>query len=99
MADDGESRVAALRRDLQRAMSDQVGFGRPDSLYAELREIDPVSEANGIRVATRFEDVLTGYRDQCFSRHRQAVAEALAHGAGNARDETLKLAWEASTAM
>ena len=99
MSDDGKSRVAVLRRDLQRVMSDQVGFGRPDRLYAELREVDPVSEANGMRVATRFDDVLTGYRDQRFSRHRQAVAEAYAHGAGNAQDETLKLAWEASTAM
>ena len=99
MSDNIPSQVADLREDLRKLLDDQVGFGEPDALYARLREIDPVSEANGMRVATRFDDVMTGYRDQRFSRHRQALAEARAHGSDNAQDETLKLAWEASTCM
>ena len=90
---------ASARRDLERLMLDHAQLQNPYALLAWLREHDPVANANPLRFVTRYEDVLSCYRDERLSRNRAAVAESAAHSAEGHPDEVLQRARLAAISM
>jgi len=87
------------RHQLAALLSDHSSIGDPYPLLSWLRENDPVAEASGMHFVTRYDDAMTVYRDQRFSRQRQAIAEVRANIGDPDGDDILRQACDALTAM
>lgn len=96
---EGEAGEQCPRHQLAALLSDHSLIGDPYPLLSWLRENDPVAEAGGMRFVTRYDDAMTVYRDQRFSRQRQAIAEVRANIGDMKGDEVLRQACDALIAM
>ena len=80
-------------------LSDHSQFDDPYPLLNWLRENDPIAMASGIHFVTRYDDTMAVYRDERFSRQRQAVAEIRANTGDIGDDEVLRQACDTFTSM
>jgi len=71
----------------------------PYPLFAWLRRNAPLAEVDGVRLLTRYQDVMEGYRNQLFSRRLGVEVEAAAHHSDRPVDEIVQKAHEASFNM
>ena len=90
---------ASLEEDLGRFVREHALVADPYPLFVWLRQNAPVAEVDGVRLLTRYQDVVEGYRNQLFSRRRGVELEAAAHPSGGPVDETVQKAHEASFNM
>lgn len=74
-------------------------FSDPYPLLGWLRDNEPVAPAGDMRFVTRYDDVVAVYRDERFSRARQAEAEINANTGDIGNDQDLENARRAFTSM
>jgi len=86
------------KAELQNLFTDRALVPDPYPLLKWLRENTPLPVCNGLRFATRYDDVVALYRHNDLSRHTAAVAEAQAHSPADA-DETVRRAEDAQVSM